>query len=87
MIENKQIPDFKSYEEIADFWDEHSLSDYWDQTEPAEFDIAKPVRNRFLTPIDQKIIDRLQIIARDRGISTESLVNLLLEQQLQEISK
>lgn len=87
MLENKQIPEFKSYEEMGEFWDEHSLDDYWDQTQPAEFEISKPIQNRFLTSIDPILMDRLQNIARDREISIESLVNLLLEQRLQELSK
>jgi hypothetical protein len=85
MVENKEIPNFKTYEDMAEFWDVHSLGDYWDQTEPADFDIANPLRNRFLTPIDQTIVHRLQELARIRGVSTESLVNLLLEQRLHEI--
>jgi hypothetical protein len=86
MIENERIPEFQNYEEMAEFWDDRSLGDYWDQTEPAEFDVAEPLRNRFLTSIDQTIVNRLQDIARIRGISTESLINLLLEQRLREIS-
>lgn len=85
MIENKEIPDFNNYEEMAEFWDVRSLSDYWDQTEPVEFDILKPLRNRFLTPIDRTIVHRLQKLAQIRGVSTESIVNLLLEQRLHEI--
>jgi hypothetical protein len=48
MSEFKQIPEFKSYEEMAGFWDTHSLVDYWDQTEPAEFEISEQARRRYL---------------------------------------
>lgn len=46
MSEDKNIPEFKSYEEMAEFWDTHSLADYWDQTEPAEFEFSPKARRR-----------------------------------------
>ena len=83
--ENKSIPEFKSYEEMANFWDTHSLADYWDQTEPAEFEFSPKARRRYLVSVDRDLISRIQQVARIRGLSTESLVNLLLEQRLHEI--
>lgn len=85
MSEDRHIPEFKSYEGMAEFWDTHSLGDYWDQTEPAEFEISSQLRRRYLVPVDRNLIGRVQQVARTRGVSTESLVNLLLEQRLQEI--
>jgi len=85
MNENKKIPEFKSYEEMAEFWDTHSLDDYWEQTEPAEFEISEHARHRYLIPVDRDLISRAQRVARIRGLSTESLVNLLLEQRLNEV--
>jgi len=85
MSEGKQIPEFKSYEEMADFWDTHSLADFWDQTEPAEFEISEQARRRYLVGIDRELLNRVQRLARIRGLSTESLLNLLLEQRLHEI--
>ncbi len=82
---NKKIPEFKSYKEMAEFWDTHSLADYWDQTEPAEFEISEQARRRYLVALDRDLLSRIQRIARTRGLSTESLVNLLLEQRLREI--
>jgi len=88
MSKTKKIPDFKSYNEMADFWDTHSLADYWDQTEPIEeFDISKQARRRYLVSVDKELLERAQHIARIRGLSTESLVNLLLDQRLREIEK
>jgi hypothetical protein len=85
MDENKKIPEFNSYAEMAEFWDSHSLADYWDQTEPAEFEISNEVRRRYLVSVDRELLGRVQRIARARGLSTESLVNLLLEQRLREL--
>jgi predicted DNA binding CopG/RHH family protein len=85
MDESKEIPEMESYQEIAEFWDEHSLADYWDQTEPAEFEISPEARRRYLVAIDPDLLARVQRVAHYRGLTTESLVNLLLEQRLQEV--
>jgi hypothetical protein len=85
MHEDKQIPAFNSYEEMAEFWDTHSLDDYWDQTEPATFDVAPDARRRYLVAVDGEVLARVQRLARTRGVSIESLVNVLLEQRLREV--
>jgi len=85
MSADKTIPEMKSYEQIADFWDTHSLADYWNQTEPAEFDIVPEARRRYLVAIDPDILSRVQPVARQRGLHTESLVNLFLEQYLHQL--
>jgi len=85
MSENKPIPEMNSYEEIAEFWDTHSLADYWDQTEPASFEISPELHRRYLVAVEPDLLGRLRQAARMRGVSTESLINLLLEQRLHEI--
>jgi hypothetical protein len=85
MQEDKQIPTFSNYEEMAEFWDTHSLADYWDQTEPATFDIAPDARRHYLVSVDREVLARVRRLAHLRGVSIESLVNLLLDQRLREV--
>jgi len=85
MDDAKPLPTFTSYEDMATFWDTHSLADYWDQTEPATFDVAPEVRRRYVVAVDREVLGRVQRLARTRGISSESLINLLLEQRLREL--
>ena len=85
MSEGKKIPELKSYGEVAEFWDTHSLADYWEQTEPAEFEISPHARGRYLVSVDRDLLCRVQRVARVRGLSIESLVNLLLDQRLREV--
>lgn len=85
MSENNIIPGFNSYEEMGEFWDTHDLADFWEQTEPAEFEISPDARRRYLISVDRNLILRIQQIARKRGLTTESLVNLFLEQHLHEV--
>ena len=84
---DKQITPFNSYEEMAEFWDTHSLVDSWDQTEPTDFEIVPEARRRYLVAVDREVLARVQRLARLRGVSSESLVNLLLEQRLQEVER
>jgi CopG antitoxin of type II toxin-antitoxin system len=69
----------------AEFWDTHSLAVYGDQTEPAAFEVAPEARRRYLVAVDREVLARVQRLARTRGVSSESLVNLLLEQRLREV--
>ena len=85
MTEDKQIPELKNYEEMSEFWDNHSLSDYWDQTEPAEFGFSPQARRRSMVSLDRNLLFRLRPIANKRGLSLESIVNLLIGQRLREI--
>jgi hypothetical protein len=69
----------------AEFWDTHSLAHYWDQTEIADSETAPEARRRYLVAVDREVLARVQRLARLRGVSSESLVNLLLEQRLEEV--
>jgi predicted DNA binding CopG/RHH family protein len=85
MSDDKAIPEMTSYEQVADFWDTHSLADYWDETEPAEFEIDATARRRYLVALDPELLERVRQLARTRGLTTESLVNLFIEQRLQQV--
>lgn len=85
MKDAKSLPTSTSYEDMAAFWDTHSLADYWAQTEPASFDVSPEVRRRYVVAVDREVLGRIQRLARTRGITSESLINLLLEQRLQEL--
>src|SRR4030095_259763 len=84
MHDDKRIPAFTNYEDMAEFWDTQSLANYWDQPEPADFEITPEARRRYLVAVDREVLARVQRLARMRGVSSESLVNLLLEQRLRE---
>jgi len=79
--DNKLI--LEQYKTIGEYWDENSLADHWDETEEAEFEISPSARDRYFVSIDPPLLGRVRSIAKNRGLSTESLINLFLEQQLQ----
>lgn len=79
-----QIPeDFGSIEAAAEFWDTHSLADYWDQTEEVALRAALD-RNIVLLPLEQGLAKRLSEVARNQGLSAETLANLWLSERLQQ---
>jgi hypothetical protein len=78
------IPEnFETIEAAANFWDTHDFSDYWEQTSEVEFDIALEGRV-ILVPLEQKIAHQVADIARKQGLSTETLVNIWLNERLQQ---
>jgi hypothetical protein len=82
MDANKPTPPVDKLETIAEFWDTHSLADYWDQTELAEFEFDPRARRRCLVAIDPEVLARVRTVAKQKGLQTESLINLWLEQKL-----
>ena len=72
-----------SYAEIGEFWDQHDLSDYWGKTRKVKFDVAIESEVIYY-PIERKLAERIQSAARERGVSSDTLVNLWLEQKAKE---
>jgi hypothetical protein len=69
---------------MAEFWDTHSLSDYDDQTCEVEmtFDLAA---RRSLIGIEPELMNGLRRIARQRQVSTQTLVNVWLQQRVDQL--
>lgn len=88
MAGNKSsISKAKSYQETGKYWDAQDLSDVWDETEEANFqvDLKSEV---FYYAIETSLSSKLHTIAREKGVSAETLINLWLQERVsQEISK
>jgi len=72
-----------SYAEIGEFWDEHDLSTYWDKTRKVKFDVVLDPEVTYY-PIEKDLSEKIQVEARKRGVSSDTLVNLWLEQKVGE---
>ena len=84
MKQNKSsISKKSSYQEIGEFWDTHDLSEFWEQTKPAEFEVDIQTQ-RVYYPIDRKLSDNIVALARKRGISPETLINLWVSEKLKQ---
>lgn len=70
---------FDSISEAARFWDSHDSVDYEDMMEAVHFDVDIK-RHIYLVPIAGSLLERLSKKARSEGISTETYVNVLLQE-------
>ena len=75
------ISNATSYEEIGEFWDRHDLSDYWDKTKPVDFDIDISSEVTYY-PVEADLSERIASIAKRKGVSAETLLNLWLEERV-----
>jgi hypothetical protein len=86
MEKNKSsISKAQSYREIGEFWDNHDLAEYWDKTEPAEFEV-EGVSEATYFPVETTLSAKLVSIAKRRGVSPETLLNLWLQEKVREES-
>jgi len=71
----------KSYQEIGDFWDTHSIAEYWDQTRPVTFDVDIQEEITYYR-VELGLSEKVRALAKRRGVSPETLVNLWLQERL-----
>ncbi|TAJ97844.1 hypothetical protein EPO44_12175 [bacterium] len=72
-----------SYKDIGDFWDTHDLSRVWSRTKKVEFDVRIESEVTYY-PVEKNLSDKVQSLARKRGVSSDTLINLWIQQKLQE---
>ncbi len=72
----------KSYKEIAEFWDEHDLTDFWDQTKEAAMEVDIASEETYFS-LDKTLSSRLRKVAKKRGVSADTLINLWVQERLQ----
>jgi len=71
---------FASIEEAAEFWNSHSVADYWDETREVEEVKINLIRRH--VHIDADLARKIHSVARRRGVSAETLVNLWLQEKI-----
>jgi len=79
------LPNFKSLEEEVEFWETHSLADYrdyWREVKDVKIDLV-PRR----LSLEDELAQKINKVALQRGVSSETLVNLWLQQKLSETLK
>ena len=74
---------FDSLEEFWEFWDTHSSADYEDMMEPVDVEIEVSSRKMYCA-IAKDVLFQVRNQARQQGISTETLINLWLQEKLVE---
>ncbi len=81
MSEDKvsSISHSRTLDEMADFWDTHSLADYDEQTVEVEMTFDTATR-RSIVKIEPELMADISRVARERKISTQTLINVWLRQ-------
>ena len=69
----------RTLNEQAEFWDTHDTADY--PAEWVEFEVDIEARRHYIA-VDPDILVGVRQVAHARGLSTESLVNLWLQERL-----
>lgn len=72
-----------TYEEIGEYWDKHDLAEHWEETKPVEFEVDIQSEITYYA-VDNKLSAKVKALARRRGISPDTLLNLWLQEKLQE---
>lgn len=80
-----KIPKFKTKEEEAKFWDTHSFADYWDEFEDVDLkvELHKPKEETLVLRLQKNIKNKLDRIAKDKGLSISSLARMWIMEKLQ----
>lgn len=84
MKKKNNISKAKSYEETGEYWDSHDLGEVWDRTEPVSFDVDIQSEHRYF-PVDAEISKKIIKMAKKRGVSSETLLNLLLQERVEQL--
>lgn len=84
MGENKSsLSGSRSYEDLGQYWDTHSLADHWEQTQPVEFELDVQSSSLYF-PVDRVLAEKLRSLATSHGVSTETLLNMWLQDRVTE---
>jgi len=84
--ENKvsSISKARSIEEMAEFWDTHSLADYDDETYEVDMTFDPAARQNYVS-IESELMQELRRIAQVRKVSTQTLINVWLRKEVDEL--
>ncbi len=87
MAENRvsSISQARTLEEMAEFWDTHSLADFDDQTHEVEMTFD-PSARRSVVGIETELMAEIRRIAKERQVSTQTLVNVWLRQRVDQMT-
>ncbi len=82
-----RIPKFKNRQQLAEFWDTHDVADYVDQLKPAHltFDLGKPKEETVMFRLDTGVKTYLTRLARNKGLSTSSLLRMWIMEKFNQI--
>ncbi len=82
MSKNKStISQSHSPQQIGEYWDNHDLGEVWEQTEPVAFEMEAGGEAIYF-PVETRLSQELRSLARQHGVSAETLLNLWLQERV-----
>jgi hypothetical protein len=77
---------FNSLEELAEFWDTHSTADYEEflGDEEVQVEMGLPRPDTYYVVLEKRLGAKVDQVARQHGVSIETLVNLWIQEKLTE---
>lgn len=80
----KNIPDFSSYEEERKYWNTHSLADHKTELKRVNINVPPNLKLTFTVRLDKETINKLDKIAKKKGIGPRTLARMWLLEKLRE---
>jgi hypothetical protein len=78
---DKLPENFDTLNQLWEFWDTHSSADYEDEMEAVEVEIDLS-SSKVYCPVAKDLLRQVRAQARQQGVSTETLINLWLQEKL-----
>jgi hypothetical protein len=84
---NKQSPgdvlpdNFTNLDEFLEFWDTHSSADFEQSMETVAVEVELTSSKAYM-PVAKDLLSKVRAQARRQGVSSETLVNLWLQERL-----
>ena len=72
-----------SYKDIGVYWDTHDLSEVWGQTRKVKFDVQVESEATYFA-VERNLSEKVQSIAKRQGVSSDTLINLWIQEKIQE---
>ncbi len=83
----EEVPEeFPTLREVGTFWDANSTADHEEIFEPVDVEIALPPRHGKRVILAADLAEKIAEVAKDQGVSAETLVNLWLQEKLAQAS-
>ena len=73
----------RSYKQIGEFWDTRDLTDFWGRTRSVKFEVDIQSEVTYYA-LDTKLSEKVRSIAKKRGVSADTLLNLWVQEKLRE---
>lgn len=73
----------RSYTQLGEYWNKHDLSDVWGKTKKVKFEVVVDPEATYY-PVARDLSAKIQSVAKKQGVSSDTLVNLWLEQKINE---